>query len=71
VLRQLAEAARQRSDPLRLEHFGNAMHVVEDFYAHSNFVELAVLDRGGRATPWPGGTPGPATRSGTSAVGSA
>jgi hypothetical protein len=47
---------------LRLEHFGNAMHVVEDFYAHSNFVELAVLDLGGARTPmagWYAGTRDP------------
>jgi hypothetical protein len=51
VLRQLDAAAAARSDPLRLEHFGNAMHVVEDFYAHSNFVELAILALGGSTDP--------------------
>jgi hypothetical protein len=54
VLRQLAAAAATHDDARRLEHFGNAMHVVEDFYAHSNFVELAILQLGGRADPMAG-----------------
>lgn len=54
VLHQLQRAAAAPSDPVRLEHFGNAMHTVEDFYAHSNFVELAVLGLGGRTDPGAG-----------------
>jgi hypothetical protein len=40
-LTQLAEAMRAGATPRGYEHLGNALHVVEDHYAHSNFVELA------------------------------
>ena len=36
---------------LGLEHFGNAMHTVEDFYAHSNFVELGRCSLRGSGDP--------------------
>lgn len=42
VLGQLRRAAEQGPNDRGLEHFGNAMHTVEDFYAHSNFIELGL-----------------------------
>jgi peptidoglycan hydrolase-like protein with peptidoglycan-binding domain len=42
VLNQLSQAERKGPTQLGLEHFGNAMHTVEDFYAHSNFIELCL-----------------------------
>lgn len=34
-------------------HFGSAMHVLEDFYAHSNFVEISLIKLGhGSVNPW-------------------
>jgi hypothetical protein len=43
ALRQLAEALQAGPTRRGRELFGNAMHTVEDFYAHSNFVDLAVV----------------------------
>ena len=37
-----------------LEHFGNAMHTVEDFFAHSNFIELALNELDQRVDPLTG-----------------
>ncbi len=34
-----------------LEHFGNAMHTVEDLFAHSNFIELGLLQLGAPVDP--------------------
>ena len=45
VLTQLGLAMRYGPDDSEgrgLEHFGNAMHTVEDFYAHSNFIEIGL-----------------------------
>jgi hypothetical protein len=42
VLVQLLFATRSGFTRRGLEHFGNAMHTVEDFYAHSNFIELGL-----------------------------
>ena len=36
-----------------LIYFGNALHAIEDYYAHSNFVELALMKvRGDWVFPW-------------------
>ena len=52
VLRQLdAAAADGPNAASALEHFGNAMHVVEDMYAHSNFVELCLAHVDPRLDP--------------------
>jgi len=40
VTGQLLTLARQGTDEKSLEHLGNAFHTVEDFFAHSNFLEL-------------------------------
>ncbi|HMI91293.1 MAG TPA: HET-C-related protein, partial [Polyangiales bacterium] len=38
-------------------HFGAALHVLEDFYAHSNFIELTLRSRGHtQVFPWAGRT---------------
>jgi len=42
VMQQLGLAMRHGSNATGLEHLGNALHTVEDFYAHSNFIELAI-----------------------------
>jgi putative peptidoglycan binding protein/heterokaryon incompatibility protein Het-C/D-alanyl-D-alanine carboxypeptidase-like protein len=54
VRRQLELAVRAGATPRGREHFGNAMHTVEDFYAHSNFVELGVVALGGAIDPMSG-----------------
>jgi outer membrane protein OmpA-like peptidoglycan-associated protein len=51
VLKQLDLAAQSGPTPLGREHFGNAMHTVEDFYAHSNFVELGLNHLNKREDP--------------------
>ena len=42
VLEQLARALRAGPGPDGFELVGNALHVIEDHFAHSNFVELAL-----------------------------
>jgi len=51
---QLAKAARLGPTPEGLEHVGNALHVIEDHFAHSNFVELALNLAGSREDPMTG-----------------
>ncbi len=40
IAAQLRELARGGSGPENMNHLGSAFHTVEDFFAHSNFVEL-------------------------------
>ncbi|MFL6258569.1 MAG: OmpA family protein [Thermoanaerobaculia bacterium] len=47
VLRQLNLALVSGRTARGLEHLGNALHTVEDFYAHSNFIELGYNLLGG------------------------
>jgi hypothetical protein len=54
ALRQLTEALRAGPTRRGRELFGNAMHTVEDFYAHSNFVDLAVVRLTGSDAPMTG-----------------
>lgn len=50
---QMRLAAQKGRNKDGLRHFGAAMHVLEDFYAHSNFVELALIKNGfHRVWPW-------------------
>ena len=51
VKQQLDAALRSGPSLLGYEHFGNAMHTVEDFFAHSNFVELALGENGQDVDP--------------------
>ncbi len=47
-------AAHKKGDKkLSLLHFGNAMHTIEDYFAHSNFVELSLIKLGySDIIPW-------------------
>lgn len=56
---QLAELANQGVNDQGLEHLGNAFHTVEDFFAHSNFVELMQGDTSRGATLITGNPVGP------------
>lgn len=48
---QRAGYAERTTD--RLRHFGEALHIVEDFFAHSNFVELSLRKLGYEdVLPW-------------------
>ncbi len=42
---QLTEFATQGGNDAGMAHIGNAFHTIEDFFAHSNFVELSVGDK--------------------------
>ncbi|MDO6676162.1 PAAR domain-containing protein [Tenacibaculum sp. 1_MG-2023] len=46
-------AHKQGNKKLSLLHFGNAMHTIEDYFAHSNFVELSLIKLGySEVIPW-------------------
>lgn len=48
---QRAGYSREKTD--RLRHFGEALHIVEDYFAHSNFVELSLRKLGHEdVLPW-------------------
>jgi hypothetical protein len=50
---ELCEAARLGMNPEGRRRFGHALHTLEDFYAHSNFVELLLIKLGySRVYPW-------------------
>jgi hypothetical protein len=51
---RLDAALKSKRGPLGYEHLGAALHTVEDMFAHSNFVELAILALGGTAQPMTG-----------------
>ncbi|MNO58249.1 Heterokaryon incompatibility protein Het-C [compost metagenome] len=40
--KKLQAAKKEGMTPTGMRHFGEALHVLEDFFAHSNFVELAL-----------------------------
>ncbi|MBJ9909484.1 type VI secretion system tip protein TssI/VgrG [Acinetobacter bereziniae] len=47
MLGQLEESMKQNSSSdVPLRHLGNAFHVLEDFFSHSNFVEIALIKHG-------------------------
>ncbi len=49
----LATALEQGRTPDGLKTFGSALHILEDFFAHSNFVELSLIKAGHtRVLPW-------------------
>jgi len=57
VLRQLGLAMQHGRNDRQgrgLEHFGNALHTIEDFYAHSNFIELCLTQLTGFGDPMTG-----------------
>lgn len=50
---QMKLAARKGRSRDGLIHFGAALHVLEDYYAHSNFVEIALIKSGAhKVWPW-------------------
>lgn len=57
----LAAVAKDMPDSASFVHLGNAFHTIEDFFAHSNFVELTKGDfsSGRELTTHPPGAPGP------------
>lgn len=55
---QLKLAAQKRRSKDGLRHLGAALHVLEDYYAHSNFVEIALIKVGEhKVWPWVKMTP--------------
>ncbi|MDF9616445.1 hypothetical protein P5705_02200 [Pseudomonas entomophila] len=49
---KLFEAATQGKTPAGMRCFGEALHVLEDYFAHSNFVELSLIKQGHEVLPW-------------------
>ncbi len=50
---QLVEAKVAGRTPKGMRHFGNALHVLEDYYSHSNFAEIALRKVGhSKVDPW-------------------
>ncbi len=41
---------RKQNDSMR--YLGNALHIVEDFYAHTNFCEISIIKAGIAVHPW-------------------
>lgn len=51
--RELQTTLKKTFSPGGLRAFGSALHVLEDFFAHSNFVELALIKNGySQVLPW-------------------
>ena len=44
VEKRLELAARRGRNPEGMMHFGAALHAIEDLFAHSNYVEIALSD---------------------------
>jgi hypothetical protein len=59
----LAAVEKDMPDSDSFVHLGNAFHTIEDFFAHSNFVELTKGDysAGKELTTHPSGLPGPSS----------
>jgi hypothetical protein len=50
---QLRLAQKKGRNKTGFRHFGAALHVIEDYYAHSNFVEVALIKLGYKKVyPW-------------------
>jgi|GEM_PF-1660572 len=50
---QMRLAKKKGKNKTGFRHFGAALHVLEDFYAHSNFVEVALIKLGHKKVyPW-------------------
>lgn len=58
---RLAVRARKTSEGYRL--LGNGLHTLEDFFSHSNFVEVALVHVGAWVEPWVPARHGPKTAS--------
>lgn len=49
---QLVLAASKRGTPQGFRHLGAALHVLEDYFSHTNFVEISLRRLGVDAYPW-------------------
>lgn len=49
---QLEKSFSIKNKEESLLYFGNAMHTLEDYFAHSNFVELSLIKVGYHVEPW-------------------
>lgn len=60
MVAELRAACRLGDNVRGRRRLGQGLHVLEDFYAHSNFCELALREVGVAVYPWtgPGGLPG-------------
>lgn len=52
VIAELEIAAKKGKNKTGLKHLGAALHTIEDYYAHSNFVEVALIKNGFDVFPW-------------------
>ncbi|ASK29656.1 hypothetical protein CEY12_05855 [Chryseobacterium sp. T16E-39] len=52
VKEQLKLAASKRGTPEGFRHLGGALHVLEDYFSHTNFVEISLRRLGVDAYPW-------------------
>jgi len=49
---KLIDAMNAGNTPVGRRYFGEALHVLEDYFSHSNFVELCLRKRGHGVLPW-------------------
>ncbi len=42
VFQKAIDAKKDKNSAVAMEYFGSALHIMEDFFAHSNFVEIAL-----------------------------
>jgi hypothetical protein len=49
---QFKLACKHGKTPKGLKHLGAALHVLEDFFAHTNFVEISLKKQGADVYPW-------------------
>lgn len=52
MIKQLEAAKREGMTANGMRLFGEALHVLEDYFAHSNFVELSLRKLGHEVLPW-------------------
>ncbi|WP_194791663.1 HET-C-related protein [Pseudomonas sp. UFMG81] len=52
MLGKLGDAIKHGKTPRGMRYFGEALHVLEDYFAHSNFVELSLRKQGHDVLPW-------------------
>lgn len=49
---QIVLACQHGKTPVGFRHLGAALHVLEDFFAHTNFLEIALRKQGADVYPW-------------------
>jgi hypothetical protein len=52
LCRQLRQAVKVGRNQEGFRHFGQALHTLEDFFSHTNFVELTLIHLGAWVEPW-------------------